>query len=537
LFVFIASCCGTALPQQPPVILVDGYHLTCPGTSDPAAIYYLDTCSPGGDKPTLEHLGDSLGQLIEGTGAPQVDVISHSMGGLVVRCYLSGKQTNPGVFNPPANPKVRKFIAIASPNFGALFSGVLNGFAPDVQASELASGSRFIYDLATWNQGRDDLREVDALGIAGNAGGVIGLAGGSDGIVAVTSASLGFAVSGERTRVLPACHNDKTLELLLGFGCLAPAIAKVDSTANPTWRIVQSFLAGTEVWKTIGHAAPEDPVLSVYGGLLVAWRDAMDDFPLSATGGAASGASLAKGAPSIYYNDFLKPGAYSITITESNTPATAAVNLPAGRYTTLTLKPGPSIALAAPAAGLPNTLALAPGEIVAIYGTGLANAAVQVSGEPAQIFYNDAHQINVLLPSGIQGYATLTLGNGDGRAITHFLTAPAVPAVFTLDESGGGPAAARHAGDQRVVTAGNPAVAREYIEVFATGLDTPPPLDQLHITLGGIPIKAQYAGPAPGYPGLDQINLRIPDGLASGPQALIVETGGVTANATTVAIR
>jgi len=533
------------------VILIEGYHLTCPSTSDPSGTFgqlpallsaagtpvlYLDTCVSG-TKPSLEQLGDKLGQMIDGTGAPQVDVISHSMGGLVVRCYLSGKQSDPGVFQPPADPKIRKFIAIASPNFGALFSGLFNGFAPDIQAAELASGSRFIYDLGTWNQGRDDLRGVDAIGIIGNGGGVIGMAGASDGIVPVTSASLSFAEPDQRTRVLPDCHNDNPLELLLGGGCFAPAIAKINSTTNPTWLIVQSFLAGTSGWTTIGHAPSQDPVLSVYGGVLIGWRDAMDALPSSAGGGSASGANLVQGAPAIYYNDFLRAGSYQFTITELNTPATASVQLPAGRYTALTVKPGPAIAIAAPAAGVVNTLALAAGEIVSIYGTDLGNASVTVNGSPARIFYNGSNQVNALLPSDVQGYATLTVASGDGQDTTHFLAASAVPAVFTLDESGGGPAAARHAKDQSIVSAANPAVAGEYIEVFATGLDTPPALNELRITLGGAPIIAQYAGPAPGYPGLDQINIQIPAGLSPGPQPLVIQAGAVVANTTTLAVQ
>jgi len=534
------------------VILVEGYHLTCPGSGSPATtfgempallgaagtpVYYLDTCSTSGTKPSLEQLGDQLGQLIDSTGAPAVDVISHSMGGLVVRAYLAGKQSDPGTFLPPANPKIRKFVAIASPNFGALFSGVLNGFAPDIQASELASGSRFIYDLATWNQGRDDLRGVDAIAVIGNAGGVVGLKGASDGIVPVTSASLSFAQPDERTRILPACHNDNPLELLLGGGCLAPAIAKVDSPSNLTWQIVQSFLAGTNTWKTVGHSPSQDAVLSVYGGVLIGWRQANDAFPLGVAGGSPAGGNLLPGAPSIYYNDFLKAGTYQFTITELNTPVTVSVQLPAGRYTALTAKAGPSIALAAPAAGLPNTLALAPGEIISIYGIDLANSTVTVNGEAVRLFYDGELQINALLPSDIAGYTTLTVANGDGQATTHFLTASAVPAVFTLNESGAGPAAARHAGDQSIVSESNPAQAGEYVELFVTGLDTPPPASQLRITLGGIAITPQYVGPAPGYPGLDQVNIRIPSALGHGAQPLIIQAGNVAANATTLDIR
>jgi uncharacterized protein (TIGR03437 family) len=42
------------------------------------------------------------------------------------------------------------------------------------------------------------------------------------------------------------------------------------------------------------------------------------------------------------------------------------------------------------------------------------------------------------------------------------------------------------------------------------------------VTLGGVPCEVQYAGLAPGLVGVYQVNFRIPAGIASGPQSLVV---------------
>ena len=57
-------------------------------------------------------------------GASKVALVAHSMGGLIVRSYLAGLQTN-GTYQPPVNPKVRKYVQIATPNFGSAFAAAL----------------------------------------------------------------------------------------------------------------------------------------------------------------------------------------------------------------------------------------------------------------------------------------------------------------------------------------------------------------------------------------------------------------------------
>ena len=82
----------------------------------------------------------------------------------------------------------------------------------DPQVRQILPGSRFIYDLATWNQGGDDLRGVDAISVAGS------VTGGSDGLVPVPSASLSFAgdparfAAGLRERRKVACPDCRLSE-------------------------------------------------------------------------------------------------------------------------------------------------------------------------------------------------------------------------------------------------------------------------------------------------------------------------------------
>src|SRR5581483_4149712 len=143
-------------------------------------VYFFGTCSFSG-KPSIESLGNALGATIRGLNVPQVDVVTHSMGGLILRSYLAGKQPASGTFSPPTDTRVRKWVSIATPNFGALLPSAVSDFLPDVQAQELVPGNQFLFDLATWDQNRPDLRGVDVIGIIGNAGGFGPFSGASDG--------------------------------------------------------------------------------------------------------------------------------------------------------------------------------------------------------------------------------------------------------------------------------------------------------------------------------------------------------------------
>lgn len=294
----------------PPVVLLNGWQgPTCPistpqfpgddGSAETFGhletqlvtpqVYFFDNCveqSVNGS--SIEELGTTLGQFLNmiqyagGALGPQVDLVSHSMGGLIVRAYLSGLQVN-GSLSPVLNPRVRKFVEIATPNFGSFlaanYSDVLALLGYGNQANEMVPGSGFLWSLGTWNQHGDDLRGVDAIAIIGNAGNwqytIFGtlFSHASDGVVSVTSASLNFARDPSRTRILPYCHIDSTSSLAglfvyLNNYCNGRGIADVDE-APETGEIILSFLASTSAWQSVGSSNQTQ-----YGGAYFALENA-----------------------------------------------------------------------------------------------------------------------------------------------------------------------------------------------------------------------------------------------------------------------
>jgi uncharacterized protein (TIGR03437 family) len=552
-----------------PVVFINGFQPVCSGASFSSTFgsadqvlqangevsLFFDICGVPGT-PTIEDLGAALSSFLKGLryadGQPVdlVDVVAHSMGGLVLRCYLSGKQNAAGAFQPPAQTHLRKVVFLATPHFG---TGVALPFALTPQLREIASGSRFLFDLGTWNQGTDDLRGVDAIAAIGNGGtGSATMQGFDDGVVALTSASLRFYQPG-RTRVLPFCHvNGGGLVSFAGL-CTSDArgIANISSAAHDSARLIVSFFNGKDDWKTIGTAAENDKFLSIDGGLIVTARTA-DDMPLnlaSVKATSPTGQSKQLNIPSAdaAYTDLFPAGPVTLTAVSGQLTISNSVMLPATGVEPYTVKPGPAIARVLPAAANVFPLSLAPGMFAAIYGTSLADQTAQVSfnGTPIQPAYVSATQINAVIPDNASGLATLTVHNGTGSHTVNVFVEAAVPAIFTLDGSGTGPAAAINASNNRVVGTGNPLHTGDYVELYATGLGATTNragLDyasqQPTVTIGGQDCPVTYAGRAPGYVGLDQINCIVPPGLGANAIApVVVSSGARVSNTTTLAVQ
>jgi uncharacterized protein (TIGR03437 family) len=489
--------------------------------SDGWQVSFFDNCSvlpgtTGNARPTIEQLAQAFGSFLERLGGSQVDVVAHSMGGLIVRAWLAGKQPQGG-FSPPAVVRIRNAVLIATPNAGLLsIAGLLGANVADSQTTEMFAGSDFLWDLGTWNQRRDDLRGVNALALAGNRGSTSGSPHTDDGVVVLTSASLAQTLGSARVRVLPYCHaND-----LPSFLCNGPGIAVVTDRTHPTYQIVTSFLLGATDWQSIGADASQDPVLSRYGGLLLDVADNLGSLiahpGAAAVLGAPEQGNLPWNSEGVFFADYVAAGQYQVRVSGG----TYALPIVAGGHSALELKPGPEIALVAPAAGNVATLDRAPGMLISIYGSNLQDATVGIDGIPSPILFNSSGQIDTIVPAQSQGLVPVSVTNATGKDSLDILLAPAVPSIFSEDGSGTGAALALHASDSSVVSVSNPAQAGETVAIFLTGLGVPAqtPVVQMNgatasvigiSPLAGSPgvIRLNFITPA-AMPGLDSVQLQ-----------------------------
>ena len=215
------------------------------------------------------------------------------------------------------------------------------------------------------------------------------------------------------------------------------------------------------------------------------------------------------------------------------------------------------------------TPTVAPGELISIFGAGLAatpasatqvplptqlsGAQVTVNGVAAPLLYASPQQLNVQIPLETQsGTANVQVTPSEGASTMTVQVVATAPAIFSLDQQGTGPGAILHGTTYQVVSDSNPAAAGEIISIFCTGLGAvnppaqtgaipPDPPSQsaaaVQVSVAGVTVQPLYAGVAPGYPGLYQINAQVPAGTPAGAEPLTITQNGSTSNTVTVAVR
>jgi uncharacterized protein (TIGR03437 family) len=212
--------------------------------------------------------------------------------------------------------------------------------------------------------------------------------------------------------------------------------------------------------------------------------------------------------------------------------------------------------------------ALAPNTFATIYGVDLAYATramaptdigggllptvldptgvrVLVDGIPAIIYYASPTQVNLLIPSLLRRPEVelrLVLDSKAGPGVTLRLL-EAAPALFQLD--GTTPVATR--ADWSVITAEAPARPGEDVILYATGLGSTEPETiygripqmaariqrwrEFQVVLDSVPVepgRIAYVGVMPGYAGLYQINLKLPETLENDPEIRIGLAGQIS---------
>jgi uncharacterized protein (TIGR03437 family) len=184
------------------------------------------------------------------------------------------------------------------------------------------------------------------------------------------------------------------------------------------------------------------------------------------------------------------------------------------------------------------TAPIAPGSLISIFGSNLEGGTVEVNGVAAPLIVVTPGQINAQLPyETVAGTASVAVTTPAGRSAP--ATATVVPesvGVFTFP------------GTDRAIA--EPVAPRGVLVLYVTGLGaaTPTvatgrlaPVDTLSfalttptVTIGGLPADVQFAGLAPGFIGLGQMNIGVPAGVPPGEAVPVVIQG---AKAVTVTIR
>ena len=222
---------------------------------------------------------------------------------------------------------------------------------------------------------------------------------------------------------------------------------------------------------------------------------------------------------------------------------------------------------------------VAPGSIVSIYGGNLAaniagaasvplpftlgGASVTVTDDtgsqaPMPLFYAGPLQINAQIPSGVNsGAAVLTISTPSGGVQSTVMLATVAPGLISANGDGkGAPAAqvvATHAdGTQTFGYAFNCASGtcttapigfgsasdQTALVLYGTGIRNRVALSDVVVQIGAQSLPAFYAGAAPTYVGLDQVNVQLPRSLAgSGTVNLSVSVAGTVSNVLTVAFQ
>ncbi len=218
---------------------------------------------------------------------------------------------------------------------------------------------------------------------------------------------------------------------------------------------------------------------------------------------------------------------------------------------------------------------LTPGGLGTIFGYSLANTSagagslpltnslggtqVAIGGAPAPLLYVSPSQINFQVPWELAGQSQATvavttpLGASSARttALTVNLHAVA-PAIFAANGSGNGQGDVISLQGQ-LAAAATPVTRGQYVMIYCSGLgavSNQPAIGAAavdassttirtpSVTIGGVQASSNFAGLAPGYVGVYQVNALVPATITPGPAVpLSLSIDGVSSNTVTIAVQ
>lgn len=213
---------------------------------------------------------------------------------------------------------------------------------------------------------------------------------------------------------------------------------------------------------------------------------------------------------------------------------------------------------------------IAPGGLISVFGkqlspvnlatseiplpTALADSCLSVNGLPVPILFVSPNQINAQMPFEMIGDVTMILRTPGGVSDNFNLTIlPGAPSVFHASLPGlssSVPVIVRNSNGE-LVTGSDPVHRGDTLIIWATGLGQTTPAGQTglpapssplataittpQVTLGNANVSVLYAGLAPKYIGVYQINVQVPRNAPMGVAVpLVINQGGMS---TTISLR
>jgi uncharacterized protein (TIGR03437 family) len=189
---------------------------------------------------------------------------------------------------------------------------------------------------------------------------------------------------------------------------------------------------------------------------------------------------------------------------------------------------------------------MAPGGAISIYGAGLASAGspttVTINSLPAFVYIATPFQVNAQIPADVKpGSASVNVTSGNGALERQVTVRAVAPAIFSV---GPGQAAITNRNNS-LNTPTNPVLRGSAIVIYGTGFGATAGAGALKTTvtpmtavIGNTELATAFAGLTPGFVGLYQSNVILPDTLPPGLSLpLTLKQGDAVSNTVVVSVQ
>jgi len=216
---------------------------------------------------------------------------------------------------------------------------------------------------------------------------------------------------------------------------------------------------------------------------------------------------------------------------------------------------------------------LSPGSFVTLFGsklaqgtqsapsvplpTSLAGSTILVAGNEIPVYFTSDGQVNAILPYGLAVNTTqqVIVSRGNSLSVPQGVTiAAAAPGIFAAAGGQGVIQGFDGVSAFTLADASNPVKAGQTIVIYCTGLgEVKPPVtagsptpnsplsntvNQVTLTIGGVPASVAFAGLTPGQTGLYQVNAVVPPGVPPGNAVqVILSAAGQQSAPVTIAVK